>query len=479
MKRISVIILALFAINSLSQAQNLFSKIYESPKWVYAFDVCETFDKGYIIAGQIWTTQNHNDIYVVKTDQIGDTLWTKSIGGIGNEYGYSIKQTNDRGYIIVGQTTPYEKDSNDIYVVKISENGEVIWTKTFGGTDSDNGVSIELTDDNGYLILGRTTSFGFDMGNPYLIRLNAIGDTIWTKTPSCESPGCSVFDFCITSDGGYLIAGNTFSYNEGEWGHVFLLKTDSNGDKVWSKIYTNYMENVGVSVKESPDGGYIIVGPSYRNLSVPYTSGIVQTKTDHSGNVLWSKAFNKWGETYGYSVDKTIDSGYIISGKAVNPNNYNGNVYLIKTNSVGDTRWTKLYDSLRYGFGEIVKQTSDSGYIVTGQIEYSNTPSKIFLLKTDKDGNTSGLSSILSGKNSIDFKVYPNPVSDILTIQRDENSKVWIEIIDVHGRIIYQKEDSDNLIRIDISKYPTGPYILKILSDSKVASKLILKSKSH
>lgn len=477
MKKLLFLFGSILTIHTLSIAQITFSKIYEKSRLGYPWDVCETSDKGFIIVGQIWSDINHNNVYLVKTDQYGDTLWTKSIGGTGDEYGHSVKQTTDKGYIIVGQTTPFGKESYDVYLIKINEKGETTWIKTLGGTGSDWGVSLQITDDEGYIISGRTTGFGYDWGNPYLIRTNSMGEIIWSKTPSGSSPGCSVFDFCVTTDGGYLIAGNTFGFNEGEAGHVFLVKTDSKGDKIWDKIYNNYTNNVGVSVKETPDGGYVLSGVSYQAIpGNPYACVIELTKTDKLGTLLWKKTFSEGGYTFGHSVDNTIDGGFIISGKAINQKNNNTEVYLIKTNALGVTQWTKFYESLGNGYpGVIVKQSSDGGFMITGNAEGPYTQSNVFLIKTDKNGKTSGIANSLSEKRGNGILVYPTLADDVVTILRETGSKILVEIIDIHGRVIYHEEKTDNPVRINTSKYSPGSYVLKVSSGSKITTKLIVK----
>lgn len=229
-------------------------------------------------------------------------------------------------------------------------------------------------------------------------------------------------------------------------------------------------------IKESRDGGYVIAAPNY--IHPPdggYTSEILLTKIDHSGNLLWDKAFIGGGYAFGNSVDNTVDGGTIVAGKTSDSLS-NGCIYLIKSNSTGDTQWTKLH-SIAPGNGNIiVKQTSDEGYIITGQQDEGSNKSKIFLLKTDKNGNSSEITATMPFENKIDFRVYPNPASDILIIQRNDNSKVFVEMIDVNGRVVYQKTYSESFIRIEISKYPIGQYILKMTSDTKTDKSVIIKN---
>ncbi len=484
MKKLIIILIVIFSVQLLGQAQNLFSKTYEGRNLLNAstLDVCETIDKGYIILGFSNTPDNKQQICLIKTNQSGDTLWTKLIAGMGWSYGFSIKQTSDKGFIIVGHTSKSIDWGvyTDLFMAKISEKGEIIWTKYFGGSAKDGAKSLEIMDDQGFIVLGSANSNGFDGYNPYLIRTNTIGDTIWTKTlSSCVIGASGPDDFHTTSDGGYIIAGTTFGWNEGEWGHVYVIKLDSNGDKTWSKVYNNYNDMSDVRIKESRDGGYVIAAPNY--IHPPEggsTVGILLTKIDLSGNVLWDKAFIGGGYAYGNSVENTVDGGTIVAGKT-NDSLHNGCIYLVKSNSTGDTQWTKLH-SIAPGNGNIiVKQTSDKGYIITGQQDEGSNKTKIFLLKTDNNGISSEIIATVPIENKIDFRVFPNPASDILNIQRNDNSKVFVEMIDVNGRVVYQKTYSDSFVKIEISKYPIGQYILKMTSDTKSDKTVIIKSKCY
>lgn len=462
MKKSKIILITLFTINSFIEAQNSFYKIFEGPYGQCGWDVSETRDKGYIIVGQTKTLQNKDDIYVVKTNHSGDTIWTRLIGENQYDYGYSVRQTSDNGYIIAGSTSNPVTGEQYMSLIKLNDSGEVLWAKTYGGSQNNAGGHVEITDDNGFIVLSYN----------YLRRTDSDGDTLWTKILDSGPSSRSYLCLCITSDGGYVIAGNGL--------HGFLMKTNSFGDTVWSKTYDYYAMSSLESVKEVPGGGYIVAGTAYNYLPTgPYQSDLLVIKTDNSGDTIWTKTFgNNISYDYGYSVDNTVDSGFIVSGMLA------GDIYLVKINSMGDTIWTKTYDLSEQEYGHSVKQASDSGYIVTGRFEYVFFDGHIFLIKTDKDGNVTGLPqkqppSFISKGNNIGLQVYPNPGFDILNIQRNENSEVLIEIYDINGINIYRKRLRDYSVKIDISEYPAGPYIVKLVSNSNIVTRLIIKSKCY
>jgi hypothetical protein len=166
-----------------------------------------------------------NDVYLIKTDANGDSLWTKTFGGTDNDFGLSIQQTTDGGYILVGETYSFGAGNDDVYLIKTDANGDSLWTKAFGGIGNDFGNSIEQTTDGGYIIGASTYSFGAGNVDVYLIKTDANGDSLWTKTF-----GGTAYDGLRsvqqTIDGGYIIAGYTNSFGAG----IYLIKTDANGN---------------------------------------------------------------------------------------------------------------------------------------------------------------------------------------------------------------------------------------------------------
>jgi hypothetical protein len=187
-----------------------------------------------------------------------DTLWTKTYGGADNDYGWSAKQTSDGSFIITGHTYSFGAGGYDVYLIKTNSSGDTLWTKTYGGANNDYGYSVQQTSDGGYIIAGHTGSFGAGGDNVYLIKADSSGDTLWTKTygGTGGDHGSSVQQ---TSDGGYIIAGGTYSFGAGN-ADVYLIKADSSGDTLWTKTYGGTSSDFGRSVQQISDGEYIIAG---------------------------------------------------------------------------------------------------------------------------------------------------------------------------------------------------------------------------
>jgi len=341
----------------------LWTRTYGGYDWEEGHSVQQTSDGGYIVAGYTRSFgAGSDDVYLVKTDANGDTLWTRTYGGSSSDLGESVQQTTDGGYIIAGKTHSFGARWGDVYLVKTDANGDTLWTRTYGGGSEDWGHSVQQTTDGGYIIAGRTSSFGAGGYDFYLVKTEANGNTLWTRTyggRSCDK----AFSVQQTSDGGYIISGDTGSWGAG-WGDVYLVKTDANGDTLWTRFYGGWDMEHGWSVQQTSDGGYIVAGYTYSFGAG--NADVYLVKTDANGNALWTRTYGGGGYDFGRSVQQTTDGGYIIAGYTDSFGAGNYAVYLVKTDANGDTLWTRTYEGYNHEWGYSVQQTSDGNYIVTG-----------------------------------------------------------------------------------------------------------------
>jgi hypothetical protein len=342
--------------------------------------VQQTTDGGYIITG--YTNSfgaGGYDVLLIKTDSNGSKEWDKTFGGEEDDKGYSVQQTSDGGYIITGYTHSFAVGGYDVWLIKTDSNGSKEWNETFGGTNFDEGFSVQQTTDGGYIVTGRTSSYGNGGHDVWLIKTDSNGIEEWNETY-----GGPLYDYgyCVqqTTDGGYIIAGFSGA------GHfdVWLIKTNSNGLKKWDKTFGGVASDGGYSVQQTVDGGYILIG-----VTSSYGAGGSDAwliKTDSNGDKEWDELFGGTDVDIGFSVQQTADEGYIITGYIFTYSTQNYDAWLVKTDSDGYKEWDETFGDTDIDTGYFGQETADEGYILTGRTDsYGSGGHDVWLIRIESD----------------------------------------------------------------------------------------------
>lgn len=341
-----------------------------------------TSDGGYVVAGQTRSFGNGlQDFWLIKIDSLGTEEWNQTFGGNYTDWGISVIEALDGGFVICGYTQSYGSGQEDVWLVKTDSFGNEEWNRTYGGMGLDIGYYVDNTNDGGYIITGRTCSYGYGGFNDvWLIKVDAQGNHEWDRTFG-ESEFDSGYAVSQTSDGGYIITGTTRSYGNGE-SDVWLIKTDTEGIEEWNQTYGGEESDDGYDVKQKNNGGYVIVG-STRSFPVDGSCDVWLIGTDSQGIEEWSNTFGE-GNASGRSVAQTTsDYGFIVTGGSHRD-------WLFKTDPVGNLEWSQDYSSQYENFygGESVCQTLDGGFIVTGTMHSNSESDFLWIVKTDPFGNT-------------------------------------------------------------------------------------------
>lgn len=429
----------------------------------YANSIQQTSDGGYIIAGNTESNDgdvsgnhsvNFDDFWIVKLNASGTIVWQKTMGGTDHDRAASIQQTIDGGYIIAGNTSSNNGDVTgyhgtsflDGWVVKLNATGTIVWQKALGGSSDDFASSIQPTSDGGYIVAGVTGSNDDDVtGNhgifdSWVVKLNSIGAIVWQKTLGGTNQD-SATSIQQTADGGYIVAGNTYS-NDGDVSvnhgdlDIWVIKLNDTGAIVWEKAFGGTGTDYAATIQQRLDGSYIIAGYAYSNdgdVSGNHTTDNSVAdcwilKLNATGAIVWQKTIGGTDPDYGLSVQQTSDNGYVVAGLTASNN--------------GDVAGN-------HGNGDywVVKLSSDN--LSTSEFEYI-------------------------GNNII----YPNPSNSYFAIQNIENTteNFDFKILDLTGKIVSSGNSNFNE-EINIESLTAGNYIIQIETKNKsIINKKLIKN---
>ena len=319
----------------------------------------------------------------------------KNYGGTQNERGYSVKQTSDGGYVIVGSSTSYGAGGSDLWILKVDGLGEFSWSKTYGGQGNDIGRDITQTSDGGYIITGYTKSFssGGDM-DLWLIKTDANGEScLYSDGGTCsensskwiKSFGTSGNDYGTsvqeTSEGDFIVAGKS-----GRIPSVFVIKTNSSGEKIWENLYGTGPGDRAQYIIERQDLGFLIVGKENAN-NVDDNLCLINIDTD--GAEVWHSLYGGGGADGGNHISEVSGGGYIIAGATKSYGNGNwDDLWLVKTSTGGSMEWQKTFGGSYTETGNYTHEKDEGGYMVTGSTESIGQGFyDIWVVSTDYTGN--------------------------------------------------------------------------------------------
>jgi len=314
---------------------------------------------------------------------LGQSLvWQNAYGGPNDDAGYAISITHDSSFIVAGYTTSFGAGAGDVFLLKINSNGDTLWTRTFGGSSTDVGWSVDATTDRGFIIAGETQSFGYGGSDIYVIRTDSVGNILWSRTfgGTRDDAGRAIKQ---TSDGGYIIAGH-INDSAGVGGSVFVLRLSPQGDSLWSRAIMPQGSSKAFSVVQTLDGGYVVAGSVVFGLPVGYI-----VRLNQSGDSLWSRTISGGDGASLSEVQLTSDGGFVTVGSSAFPYWY---LTVTKWTSQGTMQWSRLYPSPLSppsdARGRGIKQLADGGYIVCGIASTFTPTSKVFVLRLTSQGDT-------------------------------------------------------------------------------------------
>ncbi len=372
-----------------SPATITWARTYGGTELQLARAIAVTSDGGFVVAG--YTSSfgaRWEDFWVLKLDAQGNVEWEKTYGAQNTEEAFAIQQTVDGGYIVAGYSESFSPQGNpSVWILKLDAQGNVVWQKTYYASQSVGGAerayAIQQTSDGGYIVAGHTNAVGRG-SDMWILKLDAGGNVEWEK--AYGGPGAeAAYSVQQTSDGGYIVAGTTDSFGAGRE-DVWVLKLDAQGNVVWQKTYGGPDFDKAQSIQQTSDGGYIVAGGTYSFGAGGEDFWVL--KLDTSGNVEWQKTYGGPNSENANAIQQTADGGYIVAGETVSFGNGPADFWVLKLDAAGNVEWQRTYGGTLYDSAYSIRQTPDGGYIVAGRARsFGVGRQDLWILKLDAQGN--------------------------------------------------------------------------------------------
>lgn len=465
----------------------------------------QTSDNGYIVAsfskstdGDITNNHGEHDYWLLKLDSAGNKQWEKSYGGSSHEFLNMVKQTTDGGYIMVGVASSNDGDItvnyglSDVWIVKVDVAGDLQWQKSYGGSHIDKGISIEQTQDGGYIVAGETRSNDGDIignhGNidSWVFKINSSGNIVWQKV--LGGSGNEAAMRALETPNGYIVGGATGSSNTGDvpanFGaiDVWIVQLDINGAIQWSNTYGGSLQDDLSEIIPTSDGGYVISASSASNDgNLTSNNGLTDYwvfKISSAGTLQWQNSF---GGTYSdrAQILYPYGYGYIMAGLSYSSdldvigNHGQGDCWLVYVDNSGSMIWSKSLGGTGNDYGWGMFQTSDGGCVIAG-------------LSTSADGDLIGLTNQgdgdlwiiklsppadlgISAPNSFSEEamwLFPNPSSGVTNLQLSNSDYQSLEIYDNNGRRVKQVtlKESSTCRQLNLEGLDNGIYFIRAVN---------------
>ncbi len=374
------------------------------------------------------------DIYVVKIDDSGDTIWTRTYGGLGDDLSFAVIETFDSGFVIAGVTDSYGVGSEDFYIIKINSDGDTIWTRCYDGSDKDLAASIVQTADSGFAVVGYTFSFGAMSKDIFLVKTDSEGGIKWAKKYGDFFQNEEAYHIIQLSDFGFIIAGTVYQ-DLPDKSDIYLIRTDLFGDTLWTKTYggLSHGKNIATDLAIIDDTSFAVFGAT--NSFGLGNMNLWLLKINSLGDTLWTRFFSSLSN-YRFNISGTVDDdGSIIMVGATFSDDYY--IKMINVEELGNLNWSRLYGERdKFVLGYDVISTNDGGYIIVGvKIDTISLDSDGYIIKTDSVGYSAITEDLTQPKELMDIiDIRPNPFNLSCEIIVPEDAIV--KIFDLKGRIV-------------------------------------------
>ena len=380
---LTILFVLTFSIQN-SFSQEIFTKTFGGKANEHAMSVIQTKDGEYVVAGFTFSYgKGKSDIWVMKLDRYGEKIWQRYLGSKGLDWPNALIETRDGNYVIAGYSRDDDTHLSDAWIFQLNEYGEGMWSKTFGGESDDVAKAIIQTSDGGFAVTGFTYSNSRGESDVWLLRLNAVGEELWQKNYGGKGTemGYSIME---TQDDGFLIGGYQ-SYDSVNKADMLIVKTDRKGKGVWRRALKSRGNDIVESVLETPRGDFLIGGWAYMPEKGDLDAKLA--KMGPGGKILWERTYGGKGKDAIYDMEFAPEGGIILAGQtgSFGPSS---DVWIFHTDNEGRMDWQKRSKGDKNDYGHALALANDGGFVIAGGTKsYSAKGSDMVLMKTDPKGN--------------------------------------------------------------------------------------------
>jgi len=468
-------------------SQTSFYKMYTNNGYDFGQGVVQLEDSSYVVTGSSSSfVEGASQAFLLKVDSLGKYVWSKNYGGIESEGGRRVLYKKNVGFYIAGYTNSIGNGGFDAYLLKTDEQGVFQWQKSYGGTGWEKVNDAVMLSDTGIMMVGQTNSGTPGNDNIYIVRTDKNGDTLWTKNIGATKEDIAT-SVKILNDSICIIGGQTYVQDSLKY-KSFLLSIKNNGEIQWLKTYGNdgdYCINDLVII------GNEINGVGFRKNKIQGDSDGYSMKTSLTGNFIYEFAY----AFSGYETYEQISNYGRLNKVYVAYNQLNASsVVFGKDLFIGRFGVDLVYDNSALVFstvgdeivGQIIK-TNDGGAVVVGyNSSFGSGGNNVFLTKI----GSNDVFPIMNGQAianplvqvievneyiPIDFSVYPNPVSSEIKIAVPVNFEGQFEVRDLQGKKMYSAVIKQNTFSYNIEYLEKGTYFISVISiDNLISTKMIV-----
>ncbi len=332
----------------------------------------QTIDGGFILAGYTFSFgSSYVNAYLVRTDAAGNLVWSNAYGGAGWEYLFAVAETADGGFVAAGYTTSTGAGSMDMYLLRVDAQGNLLWERTFGGAGIDVAQGVAVDSQGDLVLAGYTHSSGAGENDVFIVKTDAEGNELWSQVRGGEESDAAM-DVLVDNQGNYLVAGASGSF-EAENRDVYVLKLSPDGNIFWEQLYGHHGDFLsyewGNDIIETSDGGYLVAGNSNAALggSTGELMNMYLVRIDAQGNLLWEE-FAGRGQFYDYgnAVLELPGGDFLVAGTSKTRSN-NNEIYIARVNAQGAAQDGSTFGDFGSEWGSAIALTPDGAIVLAGQ----------------------------------------------------------------------------------------------------------------